>query len=553
MSHPNGPRTGRPPVLSDRGMIATSHYLASATGLNMLRRGGSAVDAAIAANAVLCVAYPHMAGLGGDGFWLIHDPAEGGVKALNASGPAAGLATREYYRDRGHEDQIPQRGPLAALTVPGAVDGWGVMHERHGRLDWDVLFQDAIRYAREGLAMSRSLTNWTFKDIPVFEEIESSARVHLPDGRPRREGERLVQSDLADTFETLARDGARRGFYEGHMAQRMCESLEQADSPLRQEDFAEFHAEWVEPISTGYRGYTAYEFPPNTQGFAALQILNIIEGFDVVSWGDGTADYYHHMAEAVKLAFADRDAWLTDPKFVDIPLDRLLSKEYAEERRAKIDREQAMDMESVEPGIAFDESARTGDGGGDTCYFCAVDEDGLAVSVIQSIYHDFGSAFIAGDTGVLLQNRGSFFKLDDDHPNRLEPGKRTFHTLIPAMLFRDDKPYLVYGTMGGEGQPQTHAALVTRLVDFGYDIQQAIEAPRWLMGRTWGAESQDLSLEGRITDEVIRELDLRGQPIKMLNDWNDNMGHAQAIRLDLDHGFLEGGADPRGDGVALGY
>jgi oxamate amidohydrolase len=554
MSHRNGPRTGRPPTRAARGMIATSHYLASATGLDILRRGGTAVDAAIAANAVLCVAYPHMAGLGGDGFWLIHDPSKGGVQALNASGPSARLATPGFYQEQGHEDEIPQRGALAALTVPGAVDGWRAAHERFGRLDWDLLFADASEYAREGLAVSRSVADWIAEDVPVFREHETAARLYLPEGHARRDGERMRLADLAGTFEAIARDGARRGFYEGHMAQRICEPLERAGSPLRPEDFAAFEAEWVEPISTGYRDYTAYEFPPNTQGFAALQILNMVEGFDVQRWGDGSADYYHHMAEAVKLAFADRDAWLTDPKFVDIPLDRLLAKEYAEERRGLIDAERAMEMEKVEPGVEYEGAGgerRSADG--DTVYFCAVDRDGLAVSVIQSIYHDFGSAFVAGDTGVLLQNRGAFFSLDPRHPNRLEPGKRTFHTLIPAMLFRGDEPYLVYGTMGGEGQPQTHAAMVTRLVDFGYDVQQAIEAPRWLMGRTWGTQSRDLSLEGRIPDQVVRELELRGQPVKMLSAWNDNMGHAQAIRIDREHGFLEGGADPRGDGAALGF
>jgi oxamate amidohydrolase len=553
MSHPNGPRTGRPPVFARRGMIATSHYLASGAGLNALRRGGSAVDAAIAANAVLCVAYPHMAGLGGDAFWLIHDPGHGGVQALNASGPAARLATRAYYRERGHTDEIPQRGALAALTVPGAVDGWRVAHERFGRLPWDDLFADALEYARSGVAISRSVADWLAQDVPVFREHESSARIYLPDGRPRREGERLVQAELAGTLQTLARDGARRGFYEGAVAQRICEPLENAGSPLRAEDFAAFEAEWVEPLSTTYRGFTAYEFPPNTQGFAALQILNMIERFDVQAWGDGTADYYHHMAEAVKLAFADRDAWLTDPRFVDIPLDRLLSKAYAAARSERIAGRNAMEMAKVEPGVAFEGAGTRPSPAGDTVYFCVVDGEGLAVSVIQSIYHDFGSAFVAGDTGVLLQNRGSFFSLDEDHPNRLEPGKRTFHTLIPAMLFQDDEPYLVYGTMGGEGQPQTHAALVTRLVDFGYDVQQAIEAPRWLMGRTWGTQSRDLSLEGRIGDEVVRELELRGQPVKMLAEWDDNMGHAQAIRIHREHGFLEGGADPRGDGAALGF
>ena len=259
------------------------------------------------------------------------------------------------------------------------------------------------------------------------------------------------------------------------------------------------------------------------------------------------------MAEAVKLALADRDAWLTDPRFVDIPLDKLLAKDYAANRRKLIDPQRASNMEKVQPGIPFGTKARRRSPGGDTCYFCAVDSDGLAVSIIESIYHDFGSAVVGGETGIILQNRGSFFSLDDGHPNRLEPGKRTFHTLIPAMLLRDGRPYLIYGSMGGEGQPQTQAALVTRIVDFGYDVQQAIEAPRWLMGRTWGTKSRDLSLEGRIADEVMRELRRRGQPVKPLTDWNDNMGHAQAIRIDSTSGFLEGGADPRGDGAALGY
>jgi gamma-glutamyltranspeptidase len=261
----------------------------------------------------------------------------------------------------------------------------------------------------------------------------------------------------------------------------------------------------------------------------------------------------------VKLAFADRNAWLTDPRFVEIPLDRLLDKGYAAERRSLIDPARAMEMEAVEPGIPFADEARRRavaagkHAEGDTCAFSAVDESGMVVSVIQSIYHDFGSAVIGGESGVLLQNRGSFFSLDEAHPNRLEPGKRTFHTLTPGMALRDGRPSIAFGTMGGEGQPQTHAAILTRLLLFGYDVQQAIEAPRWLMGRTWGAESQDLSLEARIPDEVMRELELRGQPVKPLADWDDNMGHASVIRVDADSGFLEGGADPRGDGAAVGY
>lgn len=552
MTNPDGPRTGRPPAFADRGMVATSHGLATGAGLHALRRGGSAVDAAIAANAVLCVVYPHMAGLGGDGFWLFHPPSGSGVEALNASGPSGAHATRDWYAEQGHRDEIPARGGVAALTVPGAVDGWRAAHERYGRLDWDSLFADAIHYARAGVPVARSLADWLVQDVPVLSQHDATARLFLRDGRAPRQGDRLVFEDLARTFEVIATNGPR-ALYEGELAERLCRALEREGSPLRADDLASFRAEWVEPLSTDYRGFTAYEFPPNTQGFAALQILNLVEGWDIERFGDGTADYLHHLAEAVKLAFADRNEWLTDPRAVDIPLDRLLDKGYAEERRAKVAPDRALVMEEVEPGLRFSSDARREVAvGGDTCYFCAVDEDGLAVSVIQSVYHDFGAGFVAGDTGIIPQNRGSFFSLDERHPNRLEPRKRTFHTLIPAMLLRDGEPWLVYGTMGGEGQPQTHAALVTRLVDFGHDVQQAIEAPRWLMGRTWGAESQDLWLEGRVPDEVARELERRGQPVKMLTDWNDNMGHAQAIRIHRDRGLLEGGADPRGDGWAAG-
>lgn len=551
MRNADGPVTGRPPVRAERGMVATSHYLASATGLDVLRRGGSAADAAIAANAVLCVAYPHMAGVGGDAFALVHRPGAP-VEALNASGPAAALATRDWYRDRGHADAIPSRGAASALTVPGAVDGWRALHERHGRLEWADLFADAIHLARSGVPVSRSLEEWTADDVPDLQEQEEAAALYLPEGRAPREGDRLRNEGLARTVESIATRGARAGFYEGELAEHLCAPLEAAGSPLRPDDLAAFRAEWVQPISGRYRGYELVEMPPNTQGFAALQVLGILDGLDVAGFGDGSSDYLHHAAEAVKLAFADRDAWLTDPRSLDIPLDRLLDPRYLEERRDLIDPERAMTMGEVEPGIAGPGS-RGGVVGGDTCYFCAVDGDGLAVSMIESIYHDFGSAFVAGETGVLLQNRGSFFSLDDDHPNRLEPGKRTFHTLIPALLMRDGEVDTVLGTMGGEGQPQTQAALVTRLVDFGYDVQQAIEAPRWLMGRTWGTQAQDLSVEGRVPDGVLRELERRGQPVKPLGDWDDNMGHAQAIRIDRESGYLEGGADPRGDGLALGF
>jgi gamma-glutamyltranspeptidase len=254
----------------------------------------------------------------------------------------------------------------------------------------------------------------------------------------------------------------------------------------------------------------------------------------------------------VKIAFADREEWLTDPKFVNIPVERLISKAYANERRRLIDPEHALDISQVPAGIPYAHPHERRVPDGDTCYFCTADKDGMVASLISSIYHDFGSAVVGGDTGIIMQNRGAFFALDENHPNHLQPGKRTFHTLIPALMARDGQPYLAYGSMGGEGQPQSQAAIATRLIDFGYDVQQAIEAPRWLMGRTWGTRTRNLSLEGRIPDEVARELKRRGQPIQMVTDWNDNLGHAQAIRVTRE-GFYEGGADPRGDGAALGY
>jgi oxamate amidohydrolase len=550
VSNPEGPRTGRPPFRADRGMVATSHYLASEAGLAALRQGGSAIDAAIAANAVLCVVYPHMAGLGGDAFMLIAH-RDGRVEGLNASGPSAARASVDFYAELGTTDAIPSRGAQAALTVPGAVDGWRAAHERHGRLEWRLLFTDAIRHARHGFTVPRSLAEWTAKDVPDLSEHEDTAAIYLHQGAARRTGQRMKNADLADAFELIAERGARAALYEGDLAERLCSGLGK-ESPLEPADFADYHAEWVEPIRRSYRGHEVIEMPPNTQGFAALQILGMLETYDIASWPDNGAEFLHHTAEAVKLAFADRDAWLTDPDFCNIPVEELTSSEYLERRRHLINPDTAMTMEEVQPGITPDSSSERRGSQGDTCYLTAADEDGLTVSLIQSIYHDFGSAIVPAGTGIIVQNRGSFFSLDQDHPNRLEPGKRTFHTLIPAMVLKDGTPWASLGTMGGEGQPQTHAALITRLIDRGYDVQQAIESPRWLMGRTWGAESRDLWLEGRIADTVAAELKRRGQPVAMLPEWDDNCGHAQAIRIHED-GYFEGGADPRGDGLALGF
>jgi len=529
--------------------VTSPHYIASSTGLDILRDGGSAVDAAIATNATLCVVYPHMAGLGGDGFWLLAD-GDGEVEGINASGPASKEASRSYYDELGY-DEIPERGSASALTVPGAVDGWRLAHEKYGKLPWERLFEDAITHAREGIPITDDFSRWISIDAEILAEDSAAAETFLIEDSAPEPGSMLRQPELAGSFETIAQLGSRAGFYDGRVAEAFCEGLGE-ESPLTTTDFSQYHAEWVEPLSTDYRGYTAHSFPPNTQGIAALQILGLLDGFDVTSWGDGTADYYHHMAETVKVAFADRDAWVTDPETIDFPAETLLSTSYLNERRSLIQADSSLPP-AVDPGLVPDgTSPQPQEADGDTCYLSIVDDDGLAVSLIQSIYFDFGSGMIAGDTGIIPQNRGSFFSLNRDHINSLEPGKRTFHTLIPSILTKNGEPRLVYGTMGGEGQPQTQAALVSRIIDFGYDVQAAIEAPRWLFGRTWGEESKSLSLEGRIPDGVATELQRRGQSVAMGRDFDDTMGHAAAIRIHED-GTLEGGADPRGDGAASGY
>ena len=537
----------RPPTRSTNAMVATPHTLASNTGVDLLRAGGSAVDAAIGINAVLAAAYPHMAGLGGDGFWLLAPPNEG-VRGINASGPAATAATREFYA---HDDEIPERGPAAALTVPGAVDGWRLAHDAYGQLPWERLFEDAIDLAADGVPVTANLAQWIRRDRDVLASDDWAAGLFMPGGDPLAAGERLHQSDLAGSLSTLASDGPRAGFYEGGVASGFC-SEQGAASPLAPEDFATYRAEWVDPLSVDYRGYTAHTLPPNTQGLAALQLLGLLEGFDVAAWGDGTATYHHRLTEATKLAFADRDAWITDPDRLDIPTDRLLTSDYLRQRRELISGT-AMAPDELDPGIHPPDRDPVEDpSGGDTCYFAVVDESGLAVSAIQSIYFDFGAGVVAGDTGIVPQNRGAYFSLDPASVNTLEPGKRPFHTLIPAMLTKDGEPWLLYGTMGGEGQPQTQAALVTRLVDFGYDVQQAISAPRWLYGRTWGATSRSLSLEKRVSDGVVSELEDRGHTVSIARGYDEMMGHAQAIRIH-ENGTLSGGADPRGDGSANGY
>ena len=533
-----------PAALGRRGVVASPHPLATVAGLDILLRGGTAADAAVAVGATLAVVYPHMTGLGGDSFWLLWDARAARLAALQAAGGAAALASPAYYRRQGLT-AIPARGPLAALTVPGAVDGlWSAHRWSRARLGsavpWGDLLEAAIRHARDGFAVSPCLTRVTrgaadllASDDPALGPLREA---YLAAGAPLAPGSPLVQPRLAATLERLAREGGR-AFYEGAIADEIGRACEALGSPLRARDLAVHRSRWVEPITAPYRGGVAASVPPPCQGLAALAILGMLDALDVRDGDD--AGYVHLVVEATKLAFGDRDRWLADPEVEPVPLGALLDPAYLRERARAIAADRAMPA-----------PARSGVERGDTIACVTADGAGHCVSLIQSLYHEWGSGVVAGATGVVLQNRGIYFDLDGG-PNGLVPGKRPFHTLTPFMYLRDGRPVLVAGTMGGEGQPQTLAALTTRIVDRGLGVQAAIEAPRWIYGRTWGAPRRDLALERRFGARVRAALARRGHVVRVLEDWSDTVGHAQAIERDST-GLLVGGGDPRADGPALG-
>jgi gamma-glutamyltranspeptidase/glutathione hydrolase len=538
--HPPGERDTRE-ARARRGLVASPHVLASEAGRDVFRGGGNALDAAIAAATTIAVVYPHMNGVGGDSFWLIHDGGRRRLLALNAAGRAADAADLDTYRAR-HGAAIPTRGGAAALTVPGVVSGWWEAH-RYSRdtlgspVTWRELLEPAIAHAADGYVASEGQRRTARGAAALFSPAAAAEvrRTLWPIHHPDRLSEpRFVQADLARTLGAVAEDGADE-FYRGTLARRLAEGAAAAGSPLTADDLRAHRADWVEPLRLPYRDGEAATFPPPTQGFAALAILGILEGFDVASLDE--ADYIHLVVEATKLAFEDRDRYLADPSVVPVPVERCLDPARLARRRARISLRVALPMDA--PAAA-----------GDTIAIVAADADGNAVALIQSLYHEFGAGVVAGDTGVLLQNRGAFFSLDPAHPNRLAPRKRTAHTLVPSMYLVGGRPRLVHGTMGGEGQPQTQTALVTRLVDRGLGPQAAVDAPRWLLGRTWGEESRALRLEGRFGGAVVESLRARGHDVCVVDDWSDLMGHAQVIRLDAD--ALVGGSDPRADGAALG-
>jgi gamma-glutamyltranspeptidase/glutathione hydrolase len=521
-------------------MAAAPHALAAVTARDVIRGGGNALDAAVAGVADLAVVYPHMNGIGGDSFWLIYDARARSVVALNAAGRAAAAANLDAYRTR-FGGRMPTRGGPAALTVPGTVSGWWAVHrysaERLGStVAWPRLLAPALAHAREGVPLTEGQRRTAIAAGPLFESVAPPEvqRTLWPIYHPAQLARgQLVQPDLATTLEALSQGGAAE-LYGGDLGRRVVAGAAATGSPLRLEDLADHHADWVEPVRIPYRGGVAVSFPPPTQGFAALAILGLLEGFDLAALEEDA--YVHLVVEATKLAFEDRDRYLADPTLADVPVARCLDPDYLARRRREIDPARARAL----PGATTE---------GDTVALVTADGQGNAACVIQSLYHEYGSGVVAAGTGIILQNRGAFFSLDPGHPNCLGPRKQTAHTLIPSMYLVDGSPRWVYGTMGGEGQPQTQAALVTRLVDRGHGLQSAVEAPRWLLGRTWGDDTRALRLESRFDPLLAERLGARGHDVKIVEAWSDLMGHAQSIGMGSD---LTGASDPRADGGAAG-
>ncbi len=534
--------TGRPATLATNGMVTSPHALASSAGVDVLRAGGSAVDAAIATSAVLAVVYPHMTGLGGDAFWLIHDGASGEIAYLNGGGNAAASATIAALKARG-VDEIPLRGIVpATLTVPGAVASWTEAHARRGRLPLTRVLDAAIAYARDGFPVTARLSSFIAMMRDDLASQREAARIFLPDGDIPAAGSRIRNPDLASTLQAVA-DRGWSGFYEGRVADEMARFAQEAGGVFASADFAKQKASWGKPLTGRYRDVTIFNTPPPTQGFTVIEMLNLIEPRDL---GDLLGpDRVHLMVQAKQIAYHDRDQMLADPAFADVPVEMLVSKDYARKRSALIDPARA---------LSWDKVPSFGSLAGDTIYVATVDRDGNAVSLIQSLYGAFGSCMVAGRTGVVLQNRSAYFSLDGAHPNCLAPGKIPMHTLISSMAKRDGKLSHVLGCMGADGQPQIQLQLYSAMIDHGLDIQEAIEMPRFLSGRFTLGEARDtLHMEGRFPEATMDALARRGHIVDRWEAWNEMAGHAHGITIDRLSGMLCGGSDPRSDGAAIGY
>jgi gamma-glutamyltranspeptidase/glutathione hydrolase len=540
LSTPSGDRPSgnihgtRSPAVGRRGMIATSQSLASAAGLQVLQKGGNAIDAAVTAAAVLAVVEPSMNGIGGDLLALVHDAKTGKVYGLDSTGRSAYAATPAEYARRGLKE-MPGGGPLT-VDVPGVVEGWHQLLARFGTIDLSRALAPAIHLASDGFPVAQLMANEWQVNLATLAADPATAATFLPSGRPPLHGEIFSNPRLARSLELIANDG-RDAFYTGALARAIAADMKARDGLLDERDFADHQADWVEPISTSYRGHELLEMPPSTQGFVALEMLNIMEGFDIHALGHNSADYLHVVSEAKRIAFADRGAFLADRDHMpNGVLEQLISKEYATARRREISMARAAERYASRDFATADL--------GDTVYLTAADGDGNVISFIQSLFNSFGAGFVAGETGITLHNRGSGFTLERGHPNEIGPHKRPLHTLVPAMLARNGKPLMAFGVMGGDNQAQAHAQIVANVVDFGMHVQEAGDAARV---RHLGGE---LAVESGISSEVRQELAARGHSVV---DGRGSMGGYQAIVIDPKTGVLLGGSDPRKDGLAIGW
>ncbi|PSR21535.1 MAG: gamma-glutamyltransferase [Sulfobacillus acidophilus] len=538
------------PFWSLNGAVATPNALASGAALRILAQGGNAVEAAIAAAATMAVVYPHMNGIGGDNVWLIHDGRKSETRALLGIGRAGQGVSIDAYVARGISGTLPARGVLAANTAPGAIDGWWEAYQYSvsqldGRLDWPELLAAAISYADEGYPVTESQATWSMLLPELAEQysLPGLRETYLTKaGQPPRVGERQRVSGLAETLREVAKAG-RDGFYRGLVAESIIEEIQAAGGLLEYDDWTRPHATWDTPLSLPYRGrYQLINTPAPTQGFSALMLLGLVEHFPLPTWDRQSARYIHVMIESAKLALNCRNQELGDPDYMHYPAQQLLSP--ANLRAAA----RHIDADGAALDIPLD---RPWDGG--TVAIMTADRMGNAVSLIQSIYHDFGSGFIAQRSGVLLQNRGTSFRLEKDTPNSLMPGKRPAHTLCAAMVMREQRPLLVYGTMGGDGQPQTQSAVATGVLDYGLNVQEALSAPRWLYGRTWGETQAAVVLENRFSDAVLQDLRRRGHQVSVVSSYDDKLGHAQAIMIDAVTSAMAAATDPRSDGGAYSW
>lgn len=521
-----------------RGMVTAPHHLASEAGLSVLREGGNAIEATVAMAAALTVVYPHMTGIGGDGFWLIAAPGQEPV-AVEACGRAAANATVELYKSKGLAS-IPWRGPLAANTVAATVSGWGealkLSAEHGGSLPLSRLVADAVWHAENGFAITQSQFDLTRQKQPELQDQPGFAARFLPGGKPPAERSLMKLPALGATLKAIGAAGTD-DFYRGALAKKIVADLSRIGSPVSAEDLAHHQARRCQALSVNLKDATLFNFPPPTQGLSSLMILALFERLGVTQ-AEGF-DFLHGLVEATKQAFIIRDRIVGDPDSMTEQPEKYLQSGLLDMLAAKIDRQHALPWPQPASG-------------GDTTWMGAIDGNGLCVSFIQSIYFEFGSGCVLDETGINWQNRGSSFLLDNTGPRALAPGRMPFHTLNPALARMNDGRAMVYGTMGGEGQPQTQAAIYSRYAMFGQGLQQAITAPRWLLGKTWGENSVTLKLENRFDPALVTALKSAGHTVEMLDAFTGTMGHAGAIVRHAD-GVLEGATDPRSDGAAAGF